>query len=108
MEKDDEVKGSGNSYDFGARMYDSRLGRWLSIDPKMSAGESPYVSMGNTPIWANDPLGDKFKKQEHKEKLEKKIEDRKNVIESNISSIESKIASINSQISPAPARRKNK
>jgi hypothetical protein len=27
MEKDDEVKnGKGNSYDFGARMYDSRLG----------------------------------------------------------------------------------
>ena len=25
MEKDDEVKGAGNSYDFGARLYDSRL-----------------------------------------------------------------------------------
>lgn len=25
MEKDDEVKGSGNSYDFGARMYSSTL-----------------------------------------------------------------------------------
>lgn len=33
MEKDNEVKGSGNSLDFGARIYDSRLGKWLSTDP---------------------------------------------------------------------------
>ena len=31
MEKDDEVKGSGNSYDFGERIYDSRLAKFLSI-----------------------------------------------------------------------------
>ena len=27
MEKDDEVSGSKNYYNFGARMYDSRIGR---------------------------------------------------------------------------------
>jgi hypothetical protein len=27
MEQDNEVQGQGNAYDFGARIYDSRLGR---------------------------------------------------------------------------------
>jgi RHS repeat-associated protein len=49
MEKDDEVKGSGNSYDFGARIYDSRLNRWLSLDPLASKypSMSPYNFVGN-------------------------------------------------------------
>ncbi len=32
-EKDNEVKGEGNNYDFKFRIYDSRLGRFLSVDP---------------------------------------------------------------------------
>lgn len=59
MEKDDMVKGLGNSYTTQYRQYDSRLGRWLSLDPLMSMfpSQSPYLGMGNNPVFFNDPLG---------------------------------------------------
>ncbi len=60
MEKDDEVKGNGNSYTTEFRQYDPRLGRWLSIDPefKTFAWQSPYVAFDNNPILKTDPRGD--------------------------------------------------
>lgn len=59
MEKDDEIKGDGNSYDFGARIYDSRVGRWLSTDPLENKypSMSPYNFVANMPIIAIDPDG---------------------------------------------------
>jgi len=57
-EKDDDVKGEGNSYTTHFRQLDPRVGRWLSIDPKSTTLESPYVSMANNPIMYNDMLGD--------------------------------------------------
>lgn len=60
MEKDDEIKGSGNSYDFGARIQDPRLGRWLSVDPKAAkyTSLSPYHFGYNNPIITIDPNGE--------------------------------------------------
>jgi RHS repeat-associated protein len=58
-EKDDEVYGGGNEYDFGARIYDSRLSRFLSTDPMegMFPWQSPYVFADNSPIALIDLLG---------------------------------------------------
>jgi RHS repeat-associated protein len=61
MEKDEEVKGNGNSLDFGARIYDSRLGRMLGIDPLTQAfpSENPYLFSGGNPIAMVDEEGEK-------------------------------------------------
>ncbi len=58
-ERDNETYGEGNAYDFGARIYDSRLGRWLSVDPLQAKypGFSPFVFVLNMPLSAYDPDG---------------------------------------------------
>jgi RHS repeat-associated protein len=45
-ENDKEVSGSGNAIDFGARIYDSRVGRWFSRDD-LGQYDTPYVLSGN-------------------------------------------------------------
>ncbi len=57
MEKDDEVKGSGNSYTTEFRQYDPRIGRWMSLDPVTHHHFSPYSAFDNNPIYYADPIG---------------------------------------------------
>lgn len=59
MYKDDEIKGVGNTLDFGARIQNSRLGVWLSRDPLESKYPdiSPYVFVGGNPIYFYDADG---------------------------------------------------
>ncbi|MET0466544.1 MAG: RHS repeat-associated core domain-containing protein [Chitinophagaceae bacterium] len=55
-EKDNEVSGEGNQYDYGFRIYNPRLGRFLSVDPLTQSYPwyTPYQFAGNMPIWAVD------------------------------------------------------
>lgn len=46
-----------NWHDFGSRMYDSQLGRWMATDPQNQFG-SPYLALGNNPINSIDPDGE--------------------------------------------------
>ncbi len=48
-EKDSET--ASDVYDFGARIYDGRLGRWLSLDPQFKShpGFSGYAYVLNNP-----------------------------------------------------------
>jgi RHS repeat-associated protein len=51
-ENDNEVKGNGNQQDYGMRIYDPRLGRFLSVDPKVREFSywSPYLFAANSPL----------------------------------------------------------
>jgi RHS repeat-associated protein len=50
----DLVTGYNN---FELRMYDGRIGRWLSTDPGHQYA-SPYEAMGNNPVSTYDMKGD--------------------------------------------------
>jgi len=55
-ESDSELSGSGNQYDYGFRIYNPRIGRFLSVDPlyKSYPWYTPYQFAGNRPVWAID------------------------------------------------------
>ncbi len=55
-ENDNEVKGNGNQQDYGMRIYDPRLGRFLSVDPLIHEYSelTPYQFASNRPIVAID------------------------------------------------------
>jgi RHS repeat-associated protein len=60
MEKLNEWSGIGNTLDFGARIYDSRIARFLSIDPLIAKYPdlSPYAFAANNPIMYVDRDGE--------------------------------------------------
>ncbi len=51
-ENDNDIKGEGNQQDYGNRIYDPRLGRFLSVDPvtKSYPQLSPYQFASDKPI----------------------------------------------------------
>lgn len=61
-ENTDEIYGEFAGIDFGARIYDGRLGKWFSMDPlwKDYASLSSYCFSANSPIWLLDGDGKKI------------------------------------------------
>ncbi|MFB6455597.1 RHS repeat domain-containing protein [Chitinophaga sp. Hz27] len=55
-ENDNEVKGEGNQQDYGFRIYDPRIAKFLSVDPLIQSYPwyTPYQFAGNKPIVAID------------------------------------------------------
>ncbi len=55
-EDDPETYGDGNIYDYGFRIYNPRLGKFLSVDPltRSYTWYTPYQFAGNMPIYAID------------------------------------------------------
>ncbi|WP_166437312.1 RHS repeat domain-containing protein [Niastella caeni] len=51
-ENDNEIKGEGNQQDYGMRVYDPRIGKFLSVDPLTASYPwyTPYQFAGNKPI----------------------------------------------------------
>jgi RHS repeat-associated protein len=51
-ENDNDVKGAGNQQDYGMRIYDPRVGKFLSVDPltREYPWYTPYQFAGNMPI----------------------------------------------------------
>ncbi len=90
QETDDEFKGTNNSLNFGARMYDPRLGKWLSVDPMGSKypETSVYAFANNSPIiivdlggneWVNahtveiNKIGKELLKKPNSKKLQRQL-----------------------------------
>lgn len=62
-ENDNDVKGEGSQQDYGMRIYDPRLGRFLSVDPlsRSYPWYTPYQFSGNKPIAFVDVDGNEDK-----------------------------------------------
>ena len=58
--KDNDIYGEGNAYDFSSRMYNSRLGKWFSVDAvqKKYPAWSPYNYAMNSPLKLKDDDGE--------------------------------------------------
>ena len=55
-----EIANEGDYVDFGGRMLDVRVARWISKDPKAAKFpfESPYIYVSNNPLICIDPSGE--------------------------------------------------
>ena len=66
-ENDNEIKGEGNQQDYGMRIYDPRIGKFLSVDPidEQYPQLTPYQFSSNRPLDGIDLDGLEYVKRIH-------------------------------------------
>src|SRR5262249_5014830 len=60
-------------YDYGARLYDPKTGRFLSADTSTADGYNRYAYAGNNPLRYNDPSG--HQQTESQENVQRSLDD---------------------------------
>lgn len=60
MEKNKQIGVNGDCYNTYYRQLNTKLGKWLSVDPGVNFSNSSYCAMNNNPIIYNDPKGDRI------------------------------------------------
>lgn len=83
-----------NWYDYGARMYDPAIARFLQVDPLIEIFQeawTPYHYVKNNPIKYMDPTGMIWKDQKEADRLKKNIEKRKDQLAKRKEKLQEKI-----------------
>jgi RHS repeat-associated protein len=106
-EEDDEVKGDGNQQDYGMRIYDTRLGRFLSVDPITSKYPelTPYQFASNSPVAGVDFDGLEF--EQLREEIQRERQVLKNIQNKQVKTIVQTRTSNCHTISPIPNNNTN-
>jgi RHS repeat-associated protein len=102
-EEDDDVKGDGNQQDYGMRIYDTRLGRFLSADPITAQYPelTPYQFASNSPIAGIDRDGLEF--EQLREQIQQQRKGLKNVQDRQVKALVITRTNICHTVSPVPS-----
>ena len=92
--KEEQTTGNLGYLDYGARMYETSSGRWLTVDPMAESyySVSPYAYCANNPVNFIDPTGMIWEDPQEAERLKRNIDNRITSLNKDIAKNQNKLA----------------